>query len=208
MKAILDRLDVQLARHVPDLARRLRPPATQTQIAEVEGLLGRPLTGDLRQVYLWHDGALPRDASFEDLGPTLFGPFSRWCSLELATVLWRADKEYWDADVSGSFLDYANHPQFDKGAKLRYWPAVPSAWLCIGFSRTRSRTYVDLAPGAAGAVGQLVDSDGEGTEEVLAPGIREYFEWMATSLESGFLSYDNAAQRWEGHPRSEYFRWV
>lgn len=129
MKAILDRLDVQLARHVPDLARRLRPPASPAQIAEVEGLLGCALTDDLRQVYLWHDGALPGNATFEDRGPALFGPFSSWCSLERATMVWRMDKEYWDSDISGSFQDYATNPQFDKGGKLRYWPAVPSAWL-------------------------------------------------------------------------------
>lgn len=208
MQAILDHLELQLVRHVPDLARRLRAPATTAQIEQVESLLGRPLPADLRAAYLWHDGTLAVRPDPSDMGPELFGPFSRWCSLEMAMELWHRDLDHWQSDVDGSFEDYVNDPDNDNGGELRYWPAVPSVWLCIGYSGTRSRTFVDLYPGSSGICGQLVDSDGEGSERVLAPGIREYFSWLASSLEQRTLTYDASTQRWQASPRTGYFRWV
>jgi cell wall assembly regulator SMI1 len=185
MDDLWERLDRQIALHAPELSASLRGPATHEQVKDAQAAFGIQLPDEVQQAYLWHDGAIDKRLIFEDLGPPLFEPFCGWCSLEAMLALWHADRDnYGDELNEDPYFFTEEDPSWNERA-IRPWTAVPPSWLCIGYSGTRSRVFLDMLPGPRGTTGQLIYSDGEGSVQVLSASLREYLGALADGIEGG-----------------------
>lgn len=189
-------LDEQLKLHSPELHARLRPGVSPKAITNAEASIGLSLPEDLRQLYLWHDGCVDGTEDWGDLGPPLFEPFCHWCSLQFMVELWHRDKENFADMLDPSPYFYLDEDGSWSELDIRPWVAPPPQWLCVGYSGTRSRAYVDLLPGPKGVAGQLIYSDGEGSRHVLAPSCSAYLSALAQGMRSGKISY--ARGHWRG----------
>lgn len=185
--------EAQLRAHYPELLDMLRPGVPASRIDEIEAVLGRALPEDLRQAYLWRDGSVDTHFRYDELGPVLIQPLCSWCSLEALTMLWHRDRHSFDAldDDSVYFVSEDDEDSGWEDMAIRPWVAPPPEWLCIGYSGTRSRVYVDLLPGPKGQLGQLVYTDGEGRHRVVARSFHEYVEALGGAIDSGGVRYED-----------------
>lgn len=70
----------------------LNPPATESQVAAVERVVGCRLPEDLREAYR-HFNGMTQPAGGSNGGPLLMLPFYDWCDLESMARRWTLDRQ-------------------------------------------------------------------------------------------------------------------
>jgi cell wall assembly regulator SMI1 len=140
----LRRIASWVARNQPGAPPMFRPPATDTQIAEVERSIGLAFPPGLRALYLLADG---QDAA----APSLFHAFSWMPLAEAADAALFLNEEFPD----GINLHHPDHPP------IHAHPGVQPCWWSRGwlpFLANGGGDYAccDLDPAAGGTAGQVV----------------------------------------------------
>ncbi|MBP3955266.1 SMI1/KNR4 family protein [Gemmata sp. G18] len=162
------RLENWCRQHYPALLEALAPGATGEEIEELERAIGQPLPPDVRESFAIHNG----NNSF------IFG-------CELQTTQGAAhDWQIW-RDVAGHNEEFRDrHKSFPVGAvALDYTNA---GWVPLTRDAGGNHIGVDLAPGPAGTVGQvIIFGRDEDQKCASASGWAEFLADYATFLESG-----------------------
>jgi cell wall assembly regulator SMI1 len=186
----------------------LNAPATGRQLAAVEALTGVPLPDDLREAYL-HFNGMQREAVWSSktrVPRVILGEF-QWLDLESLADAWVGDRcrEAWadaEPDLHG--------PEEAEGQAVR--PCQHHrAWLPLGHSGTSVHCNVDMAPGPAGEVGQLLHCDFEfGTPTLLAPSFVDCISAMLDALDREAVVWDgwSFVSRADKAPLSSLDAWL
>jgi uncharacterized protein (TIGR02996 family) len=168
------RLENWCRQHHPLLVEMLNPGATTEEIAALEEVIGQPLPADVRESFAIHNGER-EDISFI-LGDRL---------LELSAVTdqwngWRGLEDMNDeiSDVAESWPENAIRLEY---ANPGWVPLTQDSGSCF--------LGVDLDPGPAGRVGQVINFGRDEEHKcVLASGWAEFLADFATFLESGAIT--------------------
>ena len=132
------------------------PPTTENAIARAETLLGVRLPEDVRQAYLWHDGANFKKWRMKLALPKLIPPYHRWIPLEESVEIWTMDRDF-DKQMLEEKSSYWNSPdaaQEMKGMPMRLRESDVK-WIPVGNPNADVFAYVDLHPSQWGTLGQL-----------------------------------------------------
>lgn len=143
--------------------------ASPERIEAVEQAIGRPLPPDVRESFAIHDGCEDQILLGDDLLTTqqVIGEWEGWRGLEEHNEEFRWNMESFPAEAIA--LDYANPGWIPLATR----PGVSDL---LG---------VDLAPGPAGSVGQVINfGRDEHNKCVIASGWGEFLADLATLLES------------------------
>jgi len=172
-----------MATHFPRATHgRLRPPATETHLQNVETAMGQRLPDDVRELYLRFDGTTlpsahgPRDV---DCAPPLLFPHGHWCSLEDMLRSWQGlqtmpvDAKYNTGNEQDSdpLREYVYH----------------RSWIPISNSGTSDGVYMDLEPSRWGIRGQLFSYDFESGPRMLATSLLAHLDKLLRYVEQGLL---------------------
>jgi cell wall assembly regulator SMI1 len=128
-----------LARYAPDLRSGLRPPAPREAVAAVEERLGVVLPRDFRDSLAVHDGA-------EEVSGLVGG----WDLMRLDHVVQEAETMR-RLSSQGAFGDASGEPH--RAISTGWWH--PN-WVPVVSSGSGHFFCIDLAPTAAGTVGQII----------------------------------------------------
>ena len=132
------------------------PPATEYAIARAETLFGVRLPEDVRQAYLWHDGANFKKWRLTLGLPQLIPPSYRWIPLEESVNIWTEDRDF-DKKMLEKKSSYWNPPdavQETKDMPVRSRESDVK-WIPVGNADADVFAYVDLHPSQWGTSGQL-----------------------------------------------------
>lgn len=147
-------------------ALKLRPPATEAEIAGIETLLERELPTDYRALLAIANGQ-------DDDGLAMFEPDCRLLAIDEVIEQWLHHGKFvvreWDAspvDPDMAVRPFVWHPT-----------RIPFAADYLG-----QGPFLDLWPGPAGTVGQVIELVSECDFEVAAPSLDAYFARMASQL--------------------------
>ncbi|GHF54902.1 cell wall assembly regulator SMI1 [Deinococcus metalli] len=150
---------------------QLRPGAPEEQIAALEAFLGYPVSDDLRASLRRHDG------SVEGGWPT--GTLLDTAASQDEATVWRQLLD------GGDFDDNAEHDASDGREQVeRGWWS--HGWVPLDADGGGNGAVVDMTPGPAGTVGQVLDMDHEvGPSGPQHGNLAGYLEEIASTLESG-----------------------
>lgn len=171
-----------LARQFPPLRLRLRPGVTPSTLESAERSLGLVLPPSVRETYQTFDGQQG------DLPGVLLG--MKW--LPLAEVL----REH------ATWLELASEdPSLTSRPPEAVRPVTFSpAWVPIASDFAGNGLAVDLDPGPAGTVGQVITFGPDEHERlVLAPDLPAFLAWVAEQIEAGRVSLEGDAVRLDSH---------
>jgi cell wall assembly regulator SMI1 len=175
----LSRIEHWLAAQAPRILHdSLNPGATESQLAELETAIGRPLPADYQALYRWHNG-LHEDA--ENWGSLFYG----MSFLPLAEVL--DAFQYQAAQTLTSPLRQAA-PTLKAEVLQNPW------WLRLGFDGSHGWLCVDLDPTPAGTYGEVIYV--YEIEEIgfrVAGSVAELLATFAHDLEQGLYKLDEGA---------------
>jgi uncharacterized protein (TIGR02996 family) len=166
------RLENWCRQHHPRLLETLNPGATVGDIATFEEMIGQPLPADVRESFAIHNGETERGGGFVmglHLHPAqlVIESWESWRDFEGYNEEFRDGMKSWPAGAIQ--LDYAN-----------------PGWLPLTRDAGGNHMGVDLAPGPAGKVGQVIlFGRDEDRKCVLASGWAEFLADFAMFLESG-----------------------
>jgi cell wall assembly regulator SMI1 len=183
-----DRIEALFAREVPDMKAALRPPATQSQLEAAESHFGVRLPDDIRHAYLRHDGCVGSGGKSNHL----LAPYFDWRPLEDCVDQWDILKRLYDESSPDEDMyptDEENWPT----AVVRPWLGSP-LWIPFGGTNTESCLCIDMHPGPAGIVGQLIESSG--FPEFYSPSFDAYLNWLALGLADGSVRYERTNREW------------
>lgn len=172
---------------------RLRPPATEAQLAEAERAMGLALPEDFRASLRVHDG----QEAAADVVP--------WCPATgpLASLERIVGQHRELQALAAPVPDPPPLDLLDHFVNVLYHPArIPVAgtpWF------DGDNTYLDLAPGPAGTSGQLVTTTSECDFALLDLGFGRFLERYVGMLERGELVWRDGAVAprdgaFRGHP--------
>jgi cell wall assembly regulator SMI1 len=187
-----DRVDRVLERHAPLVFNSLRPPATETQISEMETLVGVRFPEEIRVAYLRHDGQCAGDHWLIPAGngwPSIFLVTGCWCNLQQMKAIWQIQfKTRWETRANCPEM----YPQYDSS-----WDALEirperwnRGWIPISINPSLYNLYVDMAPAPAGKLGQIIVDDDQDEPGVVMPGLDIYLTALCDALESGEVVHD------------------
>ena len=176
MRELWQRIEQYFAIHWPNKELKLRPPATDTQIAAAERELGVRFPDDFRESLLVHNG--------QDEGPNLLWlpAVCQLGSLESMVKCWKDDRDSFDTSDTECFdwLDSSQrtrqvhfHPKHIPFAGSPFWDY--------------DRLLFDFAPGPMGKPGQIImrnDID----FVFLCESFRELMQKTADGLEGGTIT--------------------
>lgn len=171
--------------NLPLLRASLRPPASESEIDAFEALIGRTLPQDVRDLYRLADGQIP----FQFYpGIFLSLPFN---PLGVVTRDWRfaVDAIQHTESNTDEFLS-----SFPPGAvrALHY----NTAWVPISDDAGGNHLAIDLDPGPAGNVGQLIITGTDEQERVrVAPSLGVFLHWAAGEMEAGNFAPARSEER-------------
>ena len=182
------------AEHLPEILETLNPGVSEAALNafsdEVGQKTGHALPGDVRALYLENDGQK-------------YGTVSGfWMGLEFLTLEnVRAQWQGWcaiaeETDMNTEIDDCTSYP--DGAVQTLY--ACPG-WVPVAFDWGGNHFGVDLAPGRAGRVGQVINfGRDESNKFVMTPSLGAFLEWQLTQLQGGnFLikseEYDGQVER-------------
>jgi cell wall assembly regulator SMI1 len=155
-------LESWLSGHHPELLSWLNPGATEKQIHEAEQVIGVRLPEDVRRCYSRHNGQ-------KSTCPPFFSG-EEFLSLESMVMEWRVWKGLLD---DGTFTD--DRSASDDRLQPEWWHP---GWIPFTTDHTGNNICIDLAPGSAGTLGQVIhmfhDDD---VRPVLASSLDE---WLGT----------------------------
>ncbi len=187
MSDLWARLEHQLALKAPDLLARLRPGASESAIFAYEQAVGHQLPADVRQAYLRHDGCdyVVSDCTNSHQSLGLFGRY-QWRPLESSLEAWH----FWRADYDETDPDnLEDESTLNSSAMVRDFASPPPYWIPLAHETNGAiDLYVDLRPGTAGTVGQLVIHDLIGINIwIEASSLQDYLLCLAQGLENGVI---------------------
>jgi len=184
IQSIWSRIDAWFAEHW--FTRPTLPPgALESELAQVESVVGSRLPRDARESYLLHDGT-------GDLPLIPFGPWQVVFPLLGLAGMVGQWKMIQDAVRKGHFSgqDFVNHP---KGPIRKTW--FHQRWLPIVDDQGGDYLFLDLAPARGGKQGQIIDFFRDaGATNVVAQGLRECLQRTALELESGKFKVDKKSR--------------
>jgi cell wall assembly regulator SMI1 len=199
IEAIWKRVTTCLGEHASTL--KLRPGASEATIAGVERELGIALPPDYRAWLLLHDGEDDDDARVEWLPA-----WGRLLPIEVTLERWRDEQEWAQSDEDPGF------ESFDDDERIRQ-VVKHARRIVIAGNRygDGDNTYLDLAPGPKGSVGQVIVGVTECDFAVVGASFAEFLQRWATAFEAGQLAVSekggqlrvdwpakpNAWDRWE-----------
>jgi len=174
--------DALLAERAPQMLSGLCPPAGMEKVKAAQAAIGHALPSELISAYLSHDGQEYKWRSYY----AFFGMY-RWHSLgglaetyqkkcELAR---RAMEQEEDVSV---LVQPEESLQSDQAVRTDLWNP---AWIPLAWDPTGAALFVDLAPGPAGRVGQIVSW--EPVDRARPVPIAVGLDAMLESLASGLL---------------------
>ncbi len=173
------RIVAWLNKHAPESAARLRPPATSKALETLAKALGQPLPPELVAMWQVHDG-LP---IFEYAGLGATESKRRRAGLE------KLRKE-------GTF---ANHEVFAQSEPLIQSVKWHPGWIPLAEDGCGNLYCLDLAPGPAGCVGQVIKWEMAGGPFAdSSVGLAEMLERYAAALESGKFKYEVDSGTYDG----------
>lgn len=166
----------------------LNPPATEAAIVEAEALFGLRLPEDVRQAYLWHDGAnVSTGVKWETTWryPRLIPPEFHWCSLKEALSQWQLhrDMEAKDRKDPSGMINSIKNEGIAPGDPCRQLPFDP-LWIPVGLDITGMIAQVDIHPSPWGVPGQLVAHDYD-AHRVIASSFGDCLSQVADALDAG-----------------------
>ena len=123
------------------------PPATEYAIARAETLFGVRLPEDVRQAYLWHDGANFIRWRSTLVLPLLIPPYYRWMPLEESVKIWTMFRDFDKKMLEEKNRDWNPPDDVDelKGMPVRLRTSDVK-WIPVGNADADVFAYVDLNP--------------------------------------------------------------
>lgn len=174
------RIEDWLHAHLPAETIGLNPPASQAELAEAEQTLGVRLPEAVRASYLRHNGQSTDSVSL------LYG--WKWLTLNEICEEWA---EWQEILESGALDDLVNEGDPLKLQSDWWHPG----WIPLTASGNGDHCCLDLAPGPAGQVGQIIEVwHDDSLRNLLAPGFAEWITDYADALEAGEYVYSEAYQ--------------
>ena len=159
----------------------LAPGASPTQLKEFEDDSGLVLPEAVRAFWTTHNGEQPRDAG-------LAAGFCLLSLTEARKVLkdWAEVRESLGRDLMAMDRDSSSHPR--NAIQRKY--SLPG-WVPLLKDHEGNYVGVDLDPGPAGTVGQVINFGRDEEDKfVLFPSVVELINWLAQELEAGRIYYD------------------
>ncbi|UFU15655.1 SMI1/KNR4 family protein [Curtobacterium sp. C1] len=175
-----DRLRAALARLVARIPgdTMLHPPATEAALTHAETHLGRELPADVRALYLLHDGQHQYTAADPRFAAGLFAGAPL---LPVQDLLLNWDN--WAGFESREDMDEFASSDLDGFVQAKY---SVRGWIPLTHDGSGNHIGVDLDPGPAGTVGQVITFGAEDeAHHVLAPTLASYLEQVSALVASG-----------------------
>ena len=167
-----------------DVRADLRPGASGLDAAERD--LGLALPADVRAAYAVHDGQRG-DAPGLVVGLRLL-------PLSDAVAEWRKWRDVMETTPDLAALGV----EADSAGAVRAETANPR-WVPIADDGAGNHVAVDLDPGPAGTLGQLITFGAdEPSRHVVAPSLAAFFEWLAEAYASGQVVREGGEVRLRG----------
>lgn len=202
------RLDNLLLREAPSIAKVLRPPASSAELDAAERELGARLPDDVREAYLWHNGQETHYQVHEGQDtqwkrhPDFFAGFA-WNSLEEVLRCWRLNNDCLDDLLNGYGPQQDRLVSADQRVRSDWWNP---AYIPIARSNSGDCLCIDLEPGPAGSVGQVIEwfDENSGDEHpLIAVSLRSHLQELADRLESEMLKFSGEMNCWVGSHQAE-----
>lgn len=170
------RIDAWVARHLPSVAATLAAPAPPGAADDLEALLGVALPDAWHRLHRWHDGQAGRTWGL------FFG--MTWMPVQEAAAAhreWLAVADQLGAAELALFAqDISSTPP--DAVRAAYTHPL---WVRFAHDHGGNHLAVDLAPGPAGRVGQVISTGRDETVRyVLAPDLGTFLDWFADALET------------------------
>ena len=175
MEATWNKYKNWLASNFPEGIAALNAGATDEELVEVESVVGLKLSPDYRKWLAIHNG------EHHD-GPALL------CSNEFLSTSriiyeWKTMVEIAETQID-DFTSESNPPD---AIRPDWWNR---SWIPISSDGSGNLECIDLAPGPAGTVGQIIDFDHETTDRtVLASSFREWVSQFVNDVADGNYAY-------------------
>jgi len=163
----------------------LRPPATADAVNRAEAVFGVELPYALRAAYLCFDG-VDRNVLMDSPGriPPLILPYYDWANLDRVVSSWRQQRVL--QGLNSGILGMIDPPTAE--TRVLDVAVLHEKWIPIGYSGTESFAAIDLNPGPAGKVGQLITVDPMAAKtEVISESFEGYLQALTEALQSGAL---------------------
>ena len=162
----------------------MRPPATEAALCALERAVGVRLPDEVRALYLAHDGIdNPEHASASSSGPSLLPWSQHWLPVHDVFRFWTLDR-YGEKPP-----EYFGYPDTETTDKVKAQNSSRQ-WIPIGADNTGCCIHVDLDPGPAGRMGQLIfynRDTGPDRNSVIASSFTAYLQQFAFCLEQDLL---------------------
>ena len=173
---------------LPEVAESLNPPALQSEIDELEGLIEVKLPVGVRDLYLFANG----QNSHASTGLWYGFPM---LSLEEIANDWQCWNELFSEDYMQEFIWSDEHSSYKDGfVKPMY--ANPK-WIPLANDSGGNNFGLDFDPGPNGQIGQVINfGRDEFVKYVLANSFEEFLKWYADQLESG--NYRISSESYDG----------
>jgi cell wall assembly regulator SMI1 len=158
----------------------LAPPASEAELQEFEAETGLVLPPELRAYWRGHAG--------EDPGHSGLFDFRLLSLAEAKKQLagWAHVRERLGSELKHFNRASSSHPS--EAIQRQY--STPG-WLPLLSDDEGNHIGVDLNPGPAGTVGQVINfGKDEEKKYVLFPSVVELVEWLAEAIETGRIAYD------------------
>lgn len=176
-----DAIERARAAGYPTFDLKLRPGASEQEIASAEATLGMRFPGDFRASIALHDGQEVDDEGFVTWLPVA----QRLGSLASLVRCWEDERPFVDAAMLAERSDW-----LDRGERVRQVHFHPRH---IPFAGSRfwdyGRLLLDLAPGPKGTEGQVIARDDVDLVWV-APSFRALLASVVRDLEDGTLTLE------------------
>nr|WP_297353604.1 SMI1/KNR4 family protein [uncultured Caldimonas sp.] len=185
------KLEIQFARHAPELKASLSAPATEAELFEVERETGLALPSEVRSAYLRHDGC---ERSNETPRYNFLFGSARGMPLMESLERWRQALA-WYNESGGDENDYPMDALDLETESVRLGLPRPG-WFPIAESSAQSAIYIDFDPGPNGHVGQIVWHRMGAGAGPLAPSLEQYLRYLVDGLEVGSVFLDRGNLCW------------
>ncbi|MGL3199273.1 MULTISPECIES: SMI1/KNR4 family protein [Curtobacterium] len=176
----------------------LHPPASEADITATEAHLGQRLPEDVRALYRLHDGQhqyTPQEPRFAA------GLFAGLAMLPLADVAVQWDQ--WDGYEQQEEMDEFASSTPEGFVQPKY---SARGWIPLTHDGSGNHIGVDLDPGPAGTVGQVIMFGADDDEhQVLAPSLTSYLEQVADLIASGDITPTGEPDWVFSRPQSQLF---
>ncbi|GAA4023423.1 hypothetical protein GCM10022409_04090 [Hymenobacter glaciei] len=175
----LSSIENWLASHAPRILNEsLNPGALESELAELEAAIGRPLPDDYQALYRWHNGL---NWEADNNGSFCYG----MSFLPLAEVL---------AGYRSQAAQTLTSPLLQAAPTLKPEVLQNPLWLRLGFDGSHGWLCLDLDPTPTGDYGQVIYLDE--IDEVgfrVAASVAELLSTFAHDLEQGLYQLDEEA---------------